>query len=334
MDEPGSPLRRSVIVVMGLMLAVWVALYFFSFNEARGQADPAQFSFRGQSAKVGKKVFQAYNCMGCHTIVGNGAYFAPDLTNIVDTVGPAWLAAYLPSAGTWPTEALLGIQIERMAEEGLIEQKTLAAYYAAYPGARERIEQRGGRRANMPNLPFRPGEIDALIAFFAYTSAMDTEGWPPAVEARAGIVRQTRESLHRRAGVLSDAPQAPRNPREAPAEDAAPGQAAVAEPARANALPDGEHLAASYGCTACHSTGSNRMVGPGWGNLYGSERTLSNGSTVKVDDAYLAAAILEPDRQVPQGYVPGVMPSFAGKLKPQELDALVAYIRSLAQGDR
>lgn len=317
MDEQGSAIRRSVIVVMALMVAVWVALYFFSFNEQRGQARPADFSFQGHSATAGKKVFQAYNCMGCHTIVGNGAYLAPDLTDTYATAGPAWLAAYLPSAGTWPTEALLGLQVDRMASQGLIAEASLEAYYAAYPGARERIGRRGGQEANMPNLAFRPGEVDALIAFLAYTSAMDTEGWPPKVTARPAVITRTRDALLVRAAVA------------APAAQASVPVAATEDPAER-----GRALAASYACTACHSTGTNRLVGPGWQGLYGSERRLSDGSTVAADDAYLASSITEPDKHLPEGYPPGIMPSFASQLEPQDIDALVAYLKSLGTGDQ
>lgn len=330
MDEQGSVIRRSVIVVMALMVAVWVALYFFSFNDRRGQARPADFSFQGHTATAGKKAFQAYNCMGCHTIVGNGAYLAPDLTDTYAAAGPAWLAAYLPSAGTWPTEALLGLQVDRMAQQGLIEEASLEAYYAAYPGARERISRRGGQGTNMPNLAFRPGEVDALIAFLSYTSSMDTEGWPPRVTARPAVISRTRDVLHLRAAVA--APNL--SPAAIEANTPASARASVPVAASLDLRERGQELAASYGCTACHSTGTNRLVGPGWQGLYGSERRMSDGSTVAADESYLVTAITEPDRHLPEGYPPGIMPSFAGQLNPQDVDALVAYLKSLGTGDR
>lgn len=330
MDEQGSVIRRSVIVVMALMVAVWVALYVFSFNDRRGQARPADFSFQGHTATAGKKIFQAYNCMGCHTIVGNGAYLAPDLTDTYAAAGPAWLAAYLPSAGTWPTEALLGLQVDRMAQQDLIEEASLDAYYATYPGARERIRRRGGQGANMPNLAFRPGEVDALIAFLSYTSAMDTEGWPPEVTARPAVITRARDTLHLRAAV-----EAPRlQPAAIDASTPAASQAEVPVAASQGPAERGRELAARFGCTACHSTGANRLVGPGWQGLYGSERRMSDGSTVAADESYLVTSITEPDRHLPDGYPPGIMPSFTGQLNPQDIDALVAYLKGLGTGDR
>jgi len=326
MDEPGSPLRRSVIWIMGLMVVIWIVLYFFSFNEQRGQARPADYSFMGSSSKEGKKVFQSYNCMGCHTIVGNGAYFGPDLTDTYATVGPAWLAAYLPSAGTWPSDAVVTIQIQRLADAGLIETDSPAAYYAAYPGAEERVRRRGGHRANMPNLSFSQDEINALIAFLEYTSAMNTEGWPPVVRARAGVVARKRDALHARAGLLPAA--------SARAATATPPVQAGGEQVSAPADPiaTGREAAGQLGCLACHSTGAERRVGPGWGGLYGSEQKLTDGTTVRVDEDYLASAITDPEAAVPEGYPAGVMPAYGDMIEPGQIDALVAYIKSLAQG--
>src|SRR5512147_2859565 len=41
------------------------------------------------SAQVieGKRIFEKYNCNDCHTILGFGGYYAPDLTRVVQRVG-------------------------------------------------------------------------------------------------------------------------------------------------------------------------------------------------------------------------------------------------------
>ena len=36
---------------------------------------------------AGKKVFERHNCNDCHTILGFGGYYAPDLTKVVQRVG-------------------------------------------------------------------------------------------------------------------------------------------------------------------------------------------------------------------------------------------------------
>jgi mono/diheme cytochrome c family protein len=43
----------------------------------------------------GKYVFQRKNCNDCHTILGIGGYFAPDLTKIADTRDTTYLKAFL-----------------------------------------------------------------------------------------------------------------------------------------------------------------------------------------------------------------------------------------------
>lgn len=44
---------------------------------------------------AGKMVWQKYNCMGCHTILGNGAYFAPDMTKIMEKKPAGYLKRFL-----------------------------------------------------------------------------------------------------------------------------------------------------------------------------------------------------------------------------------------------
>jgi nitric oxide reductase subunit C len=43
----------------------------------------------------GKAVFQRRNCNDCHTILGIGGYFAPDLTKVADQRDAAWLTRFL-----------------------------------------------------------------------------------------------------------------------------------------------------------------------------------------------------------------------------------------------
>lgn len=43
----------------------------------------------------GKEIWDSNNCMGCHTILGEGAYYAPELTKAYDRRGEVWLATFL-----------------------------------------------------------------------------------------------------------------------------------------------------------------------------------------------------------------------------------------------
>ncbi len=44
---------------------------------------------------AGKKIWEDNNCMGCHTLFGEGAYYAPELTKTVERRGKAWLRIFL-----------------------------------------------------------------------------------------------------------------------------------------------------------------------------------------------------------------------------------------------
>lgn len=49
----------------------------------------------------GKKLWDSNNCMGCHTIFGEGAYYAPELTKVMDRRGEAYVKLVLTSEAPW-----------------------------------------------------------------------------------------------------------------------------------------------------------------------------------------------------------------------------------------
>ncbi|NOX46513.1 MAG: cytochrome c [Chlorobi bacterium] len=49
----------------------------------------------------GKVLFDENNCMGCHTIFGEGAYYAPELTKVIDRRGEAFVKGVLSSKQSW-----------------------------------------------------------------------------------------------------------------------------------------------------------------------------------------------------------------------------------------
>ena len=46
-------------------------------------------------AVEGKRIWQQYDCNDCHTILGIGGYYAPDVTKSYATRGEAWLKTFL-----------------------------------------------------------------------------------------------------------------------------------------------------------------------------------------------------------------------------------------------
>lgn len=87
----------------------------------------------------GKRAFEKYNCNDCHTILGFGAYYAPDLTKVVQRVG----------------------------EDGI-------RYRVKHP---EQAFAKSTRK--MPQQQVTAPEIDNLIAFFTWVGQVDNGDWPP-----------------------------------------------------------------------------------------------------------------------------------------------------------
>jgi len=92
----------------------------------------------------------------------------------------------------------------------------------------------------------------------------------------------------------------------------------------------GQRLAESLGCLACHSVDGSQGIGPGWQGLYGKTQTLADGSQIKVDEGYLKDSVRQPGAAIVKGYA-AVMPTFTPNDK--ELDALIAFIKSKAAVD-
>lgn len=89
----------------------------------------------------GKDVWHKYNCINCHTLFGEGAYYAPDLTKITQHRGEAYLQAYM---------------------------RDPSKFY----------DEKKHRRL-MPKQDLSEKEIIDLIAFLDWVSKVDNQGWPP-----------------------------------------------------------------------------------------------------------------------------------------------------------
>lgn len=100
-----------------------------------------------QLVTLGKKVIQSRNCVNCHTFLGNGAYYAPDLTK-------AWLD---PGWGSAQAR----------------EQLMLAFLQDPVTNART-----FGTGRRMPNLNLTEDEARGVIAFLKWMATIDTNGFP------------------------------------------------------------------------------------------------------------------------------------------------------------
>ncbi|MFN6964255.1 MAG: cytochrome c oxidase subunit II [Pyrinomonadaceae bacterium] len=82
------------------------------------------------------------------------------------------------------------------------------------------------------------------------------------------------------------------------------------------------------GCASCHSGGPQQR-GAKLEGIYGHTVKLVGGQEVTADDDYIRNSILNPSAQVVEGYQP-IMPTFKGQVTEEQLNALVAYIKSLS----
>ena len=102
---------------------------------------------------LGKLGSQAKNCMNCHTLLGNGAYYAPDLTK-------AWLD---PARG--PNGAYLGMTNSTTKEEAMSKFLQNPSQFPTH-------------QRMMPNLGITEKEAMGLVAFLKHMSSIDTNGFP------------------------------------------------------------------------------------------------------------------------------------------------------------
>ena len=94
----------------------------------------------GPTIALGKKVWEDNNCVGCHTLLGEGAYFAPELGNAYKRLGS--------------TEAIAAF-IKSRPKEGI-------------PG-----------RRSLPQFNLSDEELNAVAEFLKYASEINTSNWPP-----------------------------------------------------------------------------------------------------------------------------------------------------------
>ena len=93
------------------------------------------------------------------------------------------------------------------------------------------------------------------------------------------------------------------------------------------AASEGRSLFQQRGCAGCHRADSTG-VGPRLDGLFGSPVQDPACGVANVDESYLRDAIENPSATVAVGFAP-VMPTFAGLLTEEELQALVEYLKSL-----
>ena len=119
---------------------IFLALTYHTEQTFPQRSNEAQLT---ESVIRGKTVWEQNNCIGCHSLLGEGAYFAPELGNVFTRRGED--AAFKPFLHAWMKAQPLGAP---------------------------------GRRA-MPQFNLTDEEINDLADFLEWTSKIKTQNWPP-----------------------------------------------------------------------------------------------------------------------------------------------------------
>ena len=91
----------------------------------------------------------------------------------------------------------------------------------------------------------------------------------------------------------------------------------------------GAKLFSDRGCIMCHR-GDNSARGPNLAGIYNKPVQLEDGRTVIADENYIRESIMEPGAKIVRGFRP-IMPTLQGQISDEELNALIAYVKSIGQ---
>jgi cytochrome c oxidase subunit 2 len=90
----------------------------------------------------------------------------------------------------------------------------------------------------------------------------------------------------------------------------------------------GEKIFAELGCSTCHRSDAQGR-GPNLQGVFGKPVLLEDGRTVVADENYVRECILDPGAKRVKGFQP-IMPTFQGLVSEEQVNALVAYVKSLS----
>lgn len=94
----------------------------------------------------------------------------------------------------------------------------------------------------------------------------------------------------------------------------------------------GKRIMQNIGCFACHSIDGTKLVGPSFKGIWGEEQSVVTGGnkrTIKVDEEYVKSSIYEPNADVVEGYMKGLMVSYQGQLKDEDIAQIIEYLKTV-----
>ena len=126
-------------------LLIFLALTFDTVHQIPERSNEVNMT---ESVIAGKALWEKNNCVGCHTLIGEGAYYAPELMNVFQRRGAADETVFKGYMKGW-----------------------MAAQPLDIPNSRK-----------MPQFNLTNEEIDSLADFLIWTSKVNANEWPPTIE--------------------------------------------------------------------------------------------------------------------------------------------------------
>jgi len=126
-------------------LLIFIALTFDTVHQIPERSNEVNMT---ESVVAGKALWEKNNCVGCHTLIGEGAYYAPELMNVFQRRGASDEGAFKSYMQGW-----------------------MAAQPLDTP-----------HRRKMPQFNLSSEEVDNLSDFLIWTSKVDANEWPPTIE--------------------------------------------------------------------------------------------------------------------------------------------------------
>ncbi|MDX9744537.1 MAG: cytochrome c [Arcobacteraceae bacterium] len=126
-------------------LLIFLGLSFDTVQQIPKRSNQANMT---ESVVAGKALWEKNNCVGCHTLIGEGAYYAPELMNVFQRRGDSNEANFRNYMQGW------------MAAQPLSEPN----------------------RRKMPQFNLTAEEVDNLSDFLIWTSKVNANQWPPTIE--------------------------------------------------------------------------------------------------------------------------------------------------------
>ncbi|MCW5830565.1 MAG: c-type cytochrome [Deltaproteobacteria bacterium] len=135
---------RNIFVLGSIGCAVALLAMTIDFHRVAAERTREAENLTEASVR-GKEVWEKYNCVNCHGRLGEGAYYAPDLTVAYERMGAGWIEHMLkdPQTAYWgPPENAVG-------------------------------------RRKMPHLKMTDEEVADMIEFLKFLNGINRNNWPP-----------------------------------------------------------------------------------------------------------------------------------------------------------